>query len=150
MVKTRGSVRKASKSVEEHASSATAFCKSESPRLVQKKELQTGIVPCDGEEVLENKGPINEAFIERMTCGKDMPMLKERKLLLKKKKKKLLKMKKKKEEEDSIVNIFTAPEFVGANIDNLEREGVRPAEIAEVTSKEQCNSLAIVVYTGQL
>ncbi|KAH1083031.1 hypothetical protein J1N35_022792 [Gossypium stocksii] len=31
----------------------------------------------DGEKVLENKGPINKASIERMTHDKDMPILKE-------------------------------------------------------------------------
>ncbi|KAH1031306.1 hypothetical protein J1N35_043480, partial [Gossypium stocksii] len=38
---------------------------------------QKGIVPHAGEEVLENKGPINEAFVERMTRGKDTLILKE-------------------------------------------------------------------------
>ncbi|KAK5812546.1 hypothetical protein PVK06_027981 [Gossypium arboreum] len=34
-------------------------------------------VPLTGEKVLENKGPINEAFVERMTCGKGTLILKE-------------------------------------------------------------------------
>ncbi|KAL1095346.1 hypothetical protein V6Z11_D06G150200 [Gossypium hirsutum] len=38
---------------------------------------QKGIVHRDDKEVLENKGPINEASIERMTCGKDMPTINE-------------------------------------------------------------------------
>ncbi|KAK5842239.1 hypothetical protein PVK06_004573 [Gossypium arboreum] len=38
---------------------------------------QRGIVPCDGDEILENKDPINEAFIERMTRCKDTLILKE-------------------------------------------------------------------------
>ncbi|KAK5836077.1 hypothetical protein PVK06_011826 [Gossypium arboreum] len=58
--------------------------------------------------------------------------------------------KKEEEEEDFVKKIFTAPESVGANIDNLEQAGARPAEFTEVTSEEQCNSLAIVVYTGPL
>ncbi|KAK5819571.1 hypothetical protein PVK06_024584 [Gossypium arboreum] len=41
--------------------------------------LQRGIVPCANEEVLENKGPINEASLERMTRGKVLPILKEAK-----------------------------------------------------------------------
>ncbi|XP_016721754.1 nucleolar protein 58-like [Gossypium hirsutum] len=47
------------------------------PSLVMLLCQQRGIVPRDGEEVLENKNPINEAFIERMTRGKDMSILKE-------------------------------------------------------------------------
>ncbi|KAK5802772.1 hypothetical protein PVK06_030392 [Gossypium arboreum] len=38
---------------------------------------QRGTVPYDSEEVLENKSPINEASIERITRGKDIPILKE-------------------------------------------------------------------------
>ncbi|KAK5802864.1 hypothetical protein PVK06_030492 [Gossypium arboreum] len=38
---------------------------------------QRGIVPCVGEEVLENNGSINEASVERMACGKDTLILKE-------------------------------------------------------------------------
>ncbi|KAH1122224.1 hypothetical protein J1N35_005384 [Gossypium stocksii] len=34
-------------------------------------------MPRDGKEVLDNKGPINEASIERMTRGKNMPIVKE-------------------------------------------------------------------------
>ncbi|KAK5793732.1 hypothetical protein PVK06_034888 [Gossypium arboreum] len=37
---------------------------------------QRGIIPHDGEKVLENNGPINEAFVERMTYGKDTLVLK--------------------------------------------------------------------------
>ncbi|KAK5785584.1 hypothetical protein PVK06_040183 [Gossypium arboreum] len=40
---------------------------------------QKGIVPSDDEEVLDNKGLINESFIERMTHGKDTPTMKEEK-----------------------------------------------------------------------
>ncbi|KAK5811646.1 hypothetical protein PVK06_026999 [Gossypium arboreum] len=91
MAKTRGSVKKATKSVGEHASSATIACESESPRPVQIKELvieasyvmllcqQREIVPYAGEEVLENKGPINKASVERMTQGNDTLILKEAK-----------------------------------------------------------------------
>ncbi|KAK5785097.1 hypothetical protein PVK06_039647 [Gossypium arboreum] len=57
---------------------------------------------------------------------------------------------KEKEEEDSAMNIVTALESIGANIDNLERARAKPAEVTEVTSKEQCNSFTIVVYTGPL
>ncbi|KAK5845841.1 hypothetical protein PVK06_002074 [Gossypium arboreum] len=47
------------------------------PSLVMLLCQQKGIVPRDGEEVLENKGQINEASIGRMTHGKDMAILKE-------------------------------------------------------------------------
>ncbi|KAK5772208.1 hypothetical protein PVK06_048487 [Gossypium arboreum] len=57
---------------------------------------------------------------------------------------------KEREEEDSYVNIVTTPESVGANIDNLELDGMRPTEVAEVTNEEQDNSLEIVAYTGPL
>ncbi|KAK5793869.1 hypothetical protein PVK06_035036 [Gossypium arboreum] len=57
---------------------------------------------------------------------------------------------KEKEEEDSAVNIITAPESVGANIDNLERDGARPAKVVKVTTEEKCNLLAIMVYIGPL
>ncbi|KAK5842346.1 hypothetical protein PVK06_004687 [Gossypium arboreum] len=38
---------------------------------------QRGIVPHDGKEVLENKGPINKGSIERITREKDTSILKE-------------------------------------------------------------------------
>ncbi|KAK5818850.1 hypothetical protein PVK06_023796 [Gossypium arboreum] len=123
MAKTRGSVKKATKSAGEHVPSATTVCESESPRP------QRGILPRAGEEILENKGPINEASIERMTRGKDTPILMEVETS---------KIRKGKAKVDS------------ANIDNMERTGVRPVEVAEVTSKQQCNSLAIVFYIGPL
>ncbi|KAH1039125.1 hypothetical protein J1N35_040868, partial [Gossypium stocksii] len=41
---------------------------------------QKEIVPCDDEEILDNKGPINGASIERMTRGKDTPTMKEAKI----------------------------------------------------------------------
>ncbi|KAH1114091.1 hypothetical protein J1N35_007469 [Gossypium stocksii] len=50
------------------------------PSLVMLLYKQKGILPCAGEEVLENKGPINEASIERMARGKDTPILKRQKL----------------------------------------------------------------------
>ncbi|KAK5802685.1 hypothetical protein PVK06_030299 [Gossypium arboreum] len=47
------------------------------PLLVMLLYQQKGIVPRDDEKVLENKGPINEASIERMTHGKDTLTMKE-------------------------------------------------------------------------
>ncbi|KAK5775724.1 hypothetical protein PVK06_043657 [Gossypium arboreum] len=47
------------------------------PSLVMLLCEQRGIAPHVGEEVLENKGPINEASVERMTHGKDTPILKK-------------------------------------------------------------------------
>ncbi|KAK5785386.1 hypothetical protein PVK06_039968 [Gossypium arboreum] len=47
------------------------------PPLVMLQCQQKGIVPRDDEEVLKNKGPINEVPIERMTRGKDTPTMKE-------------------------------------------------------------------------
>ncbi|KAK5846181.1 hypothetical protein PVK06_002453 [Gossypium arboreum] len=41
---------------------------------------QRGIMPSAGEEVLNNKGQINEAFVERMTRSKDTPILKKEKI----------------------------------------------------------------------
>ncbi|KAK5785427.1 hypothetical protein PVK06_040011 [Gossypium arboreum] len=142
MAKTRGSIKKATRFVGEHASSTTIVRKLESLRPVQTKELaiflnkatkeqfhdnmlkrifhpeqgislfpqqdlgrlvyktilklkqtgilvfpslvmllcqQRGIVPRASEEIVENKGPINEASIERMTRGKNAPILKEAK-----------------------------------------------------------------------
>ncbi|KAK5842281.1 hypothetical protein PVK06_004617 [Gossypium arboreum] len=112
MAKTRGSVKKTTKSVREHASSTTTVRELESPRPVQTNEpdaattnevyntkvdvdehcefmddirdekrdlLQREIVPFAGEEVLENKGPINEASIKRITRGNNTPILKEAK-----------------------------------------------------------------------
>ncbi|KAH1097109.1 hypothetical protein J1N35_014030 [Gossypium stocksii] len=106
MGRMRGSVKKATKPVEEHSSIATAVCELESSMPTEKKELvvflikavkdrairqigtlvfpslvmllcqQKGIIPHDDEEVLKNKGPINEASIERMTRGKDTPEIK--------------------------------------------------------------------------
>ncbi|XP_016673235.1 uncharacterized protein [Gossypium hirsutum] len=38
---------------------------------------EKGIMPRDGEEVLNNKAPINEVSIERMTRGKDTSVLKD-------------------------------------------------------------------------
>lgn len=49
------------------------------PSLIMLLCQQKGIVSRDDEEVMENKGPINEAFIERMTHGKDKPTMKEEK-----------------------------------------------------------------------
>ncbi|MFQ6647798.1 hypothetical protein Gotur_021679 [Gossypium turneri] len=104
--------------------------------------LQRGIVPRDGEEVLENKGPINKASIKRMIHGKDTPILKEPETS---KTRKVTEDEKEKEEEDSIMNIVTAPESVGVNINNLEQDGARPAEVTEVTNEEQCNLLAVMI-----
>ncbi|KAK5775228.1 hypothetical protein PVK06_043098 [Gossypium arboreum] len=47
-------------------------------------------------------------------------------------------------------NIVNAPEVVGTNTDNLERDAARLAKAVEVTSEEHHNSLAIVVYVGPL
>ncbi|KAK5785581.1 hypothetical protein PVK06_040180 [Gossypium arboreum] len=47
--------------------------------LVMLLWQQKGIVPSDDEEVLDNKGLINESFIERMTHGKDTQTMKEEK-----------------------------------------------------------------------
>ncbi|KAK5785459.1 hypothetical protein PVK06_040049 [Gossypium arboreum] len=47
------------------------------PSLVMLLCQQKGIVPRDDDEVLDNKGPINESSIERKTCGKDTPTMKE-------------------------------------------------------------------------
>ncbi|KAK5836616.1 hypothetical protein PVK06_012411 [Gossypium arboreum] len=57
---------------------------------------------------------------------------------------------KEKEEGDFVEKVITAPRSLGANIDNLEQTGTTPVEVAKVTSDEQCNSWAIVVYTGPL
>ncbi|KAK5772353.1 hypothetical protein PVK06_048638 [Gossypium arboreum] len=137
---------------------------------------QRGIVPRVGKKILENKGPINEASVERITQGKDTSILKEaetskiRKGKAKAdskrtnlnaetslwhkmkdvKKMEVSEKEKEKEDEDFVEKVITTPEFVGANIDNLERTGVRPVKVAEVTSKEQCNSWVIVAYTGPL
>ncbi|KAK5771162.1 hypothetical protein PVK06_047343 [Gossypium arboreum] len=56
----------------------------------------------------------------------------------------------KEKEEDFVEKVVTAPGSVDANIDNLEQIGARLVELAKVTSKEQCNSWAIVFYTGPL
>ncbi|KAK5845348.1 hypothetical protein PVK06_001520 [Gossypium arboreum] len=101
MARTRGSVKKATKSVKEHSSSEIAVCELESSMLKEKKNLeiancatrqigilvfpslvmllcqQKGIMPHDDKEVLDNKGPINETSIERVTRGKDTPKMKE-------------------------------------------------------------------------
>ncbi|KAH1129611.1 hypothetical protein J1N35_000989 [Gossypium stocksii] len=34
-------------------------------------------MPCASKEIFENKGPINESSVKRMTRGKDTPILKE-------------------------------------------------------------------------
>ncbi|KAK5836048.1 hypothetical protein PVK06_011792 [Gossypium arboreum] len=135
MEKTRCSVKKATKSSGEHASSVTTVHESEYPRPVLKPSThsttitfdrmhlihfivksrkidvgailhqeiadcavrqtgilvfpslvmllcqQKGIVPRASEEVLENKGPINEASVERMTRGKDTSILEETKTM---------------------------------------------------------------------
>ncbi|KAK5771258.1 hypothetical protein PVK06_047448 [Gossypium arboreum] len=47
------------------------------PSLVMLLYQHRGIVPRDGEEVLENKGPVNEASIERMIPDNDTLILKE-------------------------------------------------------------------------
>ncbi|KAK5836276.1 hypothetical protein PVK06_012050 [Gossypium arboreum] len=47
------------------------------PSLVMLLCQQRGIVPRAGEKILESKGPVNESFVERMTQGKDTPILKE-------------------------------------------------------------------------
>ncbi|KAL1062780.1 hypothetical protein V6Z11_D13G102800 [Gossypium hirsutum] len=163
-------------------------------------------MPYVGKEILENKGPINEASVERMTRGKDTPILKDAKTSKTRKGKAKVDSKgtnlnaetslwrqlkdinslfdggifadqedivvekevavaeekvvaeeeevaeneKEKEEEDYVEEIVIALKSMGENIDNLEQTGVRPAEVAEVTNEEQCNSLAIVVYTGLL
>ncbi|KAL1091897.1 hypothetical protein V6Z11_D07G188300 [Gossypium hirsutum] len=169
------------------------------PSLVMSLCQQRGIVPRAGEEVLENKGPINETSIERMTRRKDTPIVKETEISKTRKGKakvdrrgtilnaktslwrklkddgifteqedivvekevaateeefvteeKVPKNEKANEKEDFIEKIATAPRSMGANIDNLERTGARPREVVEVTSEEQCNSLAIVVYSGPL
>ncbi|KAK5819385.1 hypothetical protein PVK06_024382 [Gossypium arboreum] len=46
------------------------------PSLVMLLCQQRGIMPHAGEEILENNGPINKASVERMTRGKDTPILK--------------------------------------------------------------------------
>ncbi|KAK5771443.1 hypothetical protein PVK06_047647 [Gossypium arboreum] len=63
---------------------------------------------------------------------------------------KVVEEEKDREEEESDVNIIIALESVGDNIDNLELDRVRSGEVAEITSKEQDNSLVIVVYTRPL
>ncbi|KAH1055749.1 hypothetical protein J1N35_033814 [Gossypium stocksii] len=315
MAKTRGSIKKATKSAGEHASSTTTIHESEPPRpwyvssmpiiefifvreglipwdaaninklyntkvdvdkhsefindIIDEKYdlLQKRIVPRAGEEILENKGLINEASVERMTRGKDTSILKEaktsktrrgkakidskrtnmnaetslwrnlkdvekmvnsinnrqiklvasvedmkteinwwhphplcrslilrkkrnpgtsmntcqrliaylrmafllmkrtlllrRKLVLQKKKllqkrklllknEKLLKIKMKKKAKTFVEKVVTAPESVSANIEKLERTEARLTEVVEITSDEQCNSWAIVVYTRPL
>ncbi|KAK5785805.1 hypothetical protein PVK06_040424 [Gossypium arboreum] len=47
------------------------------PSLVMLLYQQIRIMPHAGEKILENKGPINEASVKRMTQGKDTPILKE-------------------------------------------------------------------------
>ncbi|XP_016752685.1 uncharacterized protein [Gossypium hirsutum] len=74
MARMRGSIKKATKPVKEHSSFATAVRKSESSMPTEKKESK-GIVPHDHDKILENKGPINEASIKRMTHGKDTPTM---------------------------------------------------------------------------
>ncbi|KAK5839236.1 hypothetical protein PVK06_008011 [Gossypium arboreum] len=141
-----------------------------------------GIMPCVSEEILENKGLINEAFVEIMTRAKDTPILKEvetSKTLNDKAKvdrkgkhecidiimaqiegcqkmdtvvekevdateEEVAEMEKK-EEEYFVEKVIPAPEYVGANIEKLQRTGARSAEFAEITNEEQCNSWAIVV-----
>ncbi|KAH1082641.1 hypothetical protein J1N35_022402 [Gossypium stocksii] len=126
---------------------------------------ERGIVPHAGEEVLENKRPINEASVDKMTRGKET--LKKRtsmnaKTSLWRKLKDVEKIdgifadqkdivvekevdvaKEEaiiEEEEDFVEKVVTAPESVGTNIENLERTGVRPAKVAQITREEQCNS----------
>ncbi|KAH1063751.1 hypothetical protein J1N35_028738 [Gossypium stocksii] len=45
-----------------------------------------------------------------------------------------------KAEENFVEKVVTALGSVGTNIDNLEQTGVRPTEVAKVTSEGQCNS----------
>ncbi|KAL1104930.1 hypothetical protein V6Z11_D04G099400 [Gossypium hirsutum] len=53
-------------------------------------------------------------------------------------------------EKESVKDIVNAFEFMGASIDNLERDGSKLVKAAKVTSEEHHSSLAIVVYTGPL
>ncbi|KAK5836288.1 hypothetical protein PVK06_012066 [Gossypium arboreum] len=215
------------------------------PSLVIPLCQQKGIVPQEDEEILDNKGPINKASVERMTRSTDASILKKAEtnttrkgkakadskgtnlntetLLWRKMKdvkkmvnstsnrqirlvviiedddfedrdrlvasppivqvsnnekgeesrdieeclqkidslfedeeeivaeeEKVVENGKEREDEASAVNIVTAPESVSANINNLELDGERLAEVAKVTSEERDNTLAIVVYTGPL
>ncbi|KAK5802714.1 hypothetical protein PVK06_030331 [Gossypium arboreum] len=47
------------------------------PSLVMLLCQQREIVSCAGKEILENKGPTNEASVKRMTLGKETPIVKE-------------------------------------------------------------------------
>ncbi|KAK8556343.1 hypothetical protein V6N13_064379 [Hibiscus sabdariffa] len=47
------------------------------PYLIMQLYQIKIIVPLEEEEVLDNKSPVNEASIERMTHGKDTPTIKE-------------------------------------------------------------------------
>ncbi|KAK5771891.1 hypothetical protein PVK06_048146 [Gossypium arboreum] len=216
MERIRGLTKKANSPTEEHASSATA---------VHEKAF----VPREDEEIMENKGPFNEASIKRMTRGIETPILKEAgtsktkkgkakvdskrttlyietylwhkmkvvekmvtsisnrprlivaSLLIMQvsdndkdeeskdieeclckidslfeevveakvgaKEEKVVETEKEKVEEDFVEKVVIELGSVGANIDNLEQIGVRPVEVAEVTSKGKCNPWAIVVYT---
>ncbi|KAK5836301.1 hypothetical protein PVK06_012084 [Gossypium arboreum] len=47
------------------------------PSLVMSLCRLKGIIPREDEEIMENKGPINEACFDRMSRGMETPILKE-------------------------------------------------------------------------
>ncbi|KAK5785022.1 hypothetical protein PVK06_039564 [Gossypium arboreum] len=94
---------------------------------------QKGIVPRRDEEIIDNKGPINEASVERITYDIETPILKEVGTNTTKK------AKAKANSKGTTLHTETSL-----------WHGVSLAKVAEVTSEKQDNSLEIVVYTGPL
>ncbi|KAK5839414.1 hypothetical protein PVK06_008199 [Gossypium arboreum] len=124
------------------------------PSLVMSLCQQKGIVAWGDEEIMDNKesSDIEECLRKIDSLFEDGIFAAQEDTIVDKeaataKEEIVAEEEKEREEKDSDVNIVTAPESVGANIENLELDGVRQAEVAKVTSEEQDNSLAIVVYT---
>ncbi|KAK5842929.1 hypothetical protein PVK06_005351 [Gossypium arboreum] len=110
---------------------------------------QRGIVPRASEEVLENKGPINESSVERMTRGKETPILKEDIKECLRTIDNLFEDGFLADQDDTVVekDVVVAEEEVTENEKEKEEEDFVEKT---VTSEEQCNSLAIIVYTRPL
>ncbi|XP_016728883.1 myosin-M heavy chain-like [Gossypium hirsutum] len=136
MAKMRSLVKKATKSTEEYTSSATTVRESKSPRsvapIVQVSDNDKEEEFRDIEKYLRK---IDSLFKDGIFADQEDTVVEKEVVAVEEKvaaeEKEVPKDEKEKEEEDSAVNIITTPESVGANIDNLERDGARPAEVVK-------------------
>ncbi|XP_016728028.1 protein pxr-1-like [Gossypium hirsutum] len=141
MAKTRGSVKKATKSTGEHTSSTTTVCETESLRPVQTKEVSDNMKDKESRDIENCLRKIDSLFDDGIFLEQEDTIVEKEVVATEEEvvaeEEKVAKNEKEKEEEDSVGKIVTAPKFVASPT----QEATNDAK-AEPGTKEQSEDRA--------